>query len=59
MHRRDLPKTDATDSLAAADELDVPRPARAADSARDSSMSDLVPPANAAPFPVLRDVKQA
>jgi hypothetical protein len=55
MHRRDLPKTDASGCLAAAGRCAARGPARAA----DSGMSDLVPPANAAPFPVLRDVKRA
>jgi hypothetical protein len=59
MHRRDLPKTDAAGFLAAAAGLAEPGPACAEDSARDSRMSDRVPPANAAPFPVLRDVKRA
>jgi hypothetical protein len=55
MQRRDLSKTDASGCLAAADRFAVRGPARAA----DSGMSDLMPPANAAPFPVLRDVKRA
>jgi hypothetical protein len=59
MHRRELSKTDATGSLAVAGGFAVPRPAHAEDSAGDSRMSDLVPPASAAPLSVLRDVMRA
>jgi hypothetical protein len=55
MHRRDLPKTDASGCLAAGDGLIVRGSARAA----GSRMLDLVPPADVVPFPALRDVKQA
>jgi hypothetical protein len=55
MHRRDLPKTDASGCLAAGDGFIVRGSARAA----GSRVLDLLSPANAVPFPALRDVKQA